>query len=197
MPITVDASRLERPAAPAKRRILETADRLFSDVGIRNVGVDRLIGEAQVTKATFYKHFRSKDRVILAYLDLRHDRMVERIAEHASSGRAADAIDGVLRDIVDDVQSHGFRGCPFLNAAAEFPEPDHPVRAAVREHRDWFTGALADLLRDAGHPMPGDGADELQLARDGALSGGAAGDPVAAASAVTRAFERVLAETRG
>lgn len=158
------------------------------------MGVDRLIGDAKVTKATFYKHFRSKDRVILAYLDGRHEQLVRRLAEHtASAPGPVDALRALLRDIVDDLQSDGFRGCPFLNAAAEFPEPDHPVRVAVREHRDWFTAALSDLLRAAGHPMPGEGADELQLARDGALSGGSSGDPVAAAAAVTRVFDRVLA----
>ncbi len=68
------------PPAPrtggAKVRILETATRLFYEEGIRNVGVDRLISEASVTKATFYKHYGSKDNLILAYIRAQHDAVV-------------------------------------------------------------------------------------------------------------------------
>jgi AcrR family transcriptional regulator len=58
--------------APAKRRILETANTLFYDEGIRSVGIDRLISESGVTKATFYKHYGSKDRLIVEYISQRH-----------------------------------------------------------------------------------------------------------------------------
>jgi len=64
------------PPAPAKIRILETANRLFYDEGIRSVGIDRLISESGVTKATFYKHYGSKDRLILDYVTARHQSFV-------------------------------------------------------------------------------------------------------------------------
>src|SRR5690606_36069197 len=96
--------------------------------------------------------------------------------------------------ILDEVGRQGFRGCPFINAAAEFPDPAHPVRQIVTAHREWYTELLAGLMRDAGHPRPGDAADDLMLARDGAMSGGYAGDPVAASAALVRAVDRVLAE---
>ncbi|MDF2492619.1 MAG: TetR family transcriptional regulator [Microbacterium sp.] len=116
----------------AKVRVLETATRLFYEEGIHSVGVDRLISEASVTKATFYKHYGSKDNLIL-------------------------------------------RGCAFLHAAAEYHDPRDPVRQVVAVHRDWYTERLATLLQEAGHPLPGDGADELMLARDGAMAGAYAG----------------------
>ena len=185
------------PSAPAKLRILRTADALFYDEGIRSVGVDRLIGESSVTKATFYKHFGSKDRVITAYLDFRHHAVAERMGEIVgATDDPEQAVRGIIADLVATIQAPGFRGCPFLNAAAEFSDPDHPVRAAVREHRDWYEAALGDLLRALGHPLPGEGADEFVLARDGALSGGYAGDPVAAVGALGRAIDRIIAVAR-
>lgn len=182
------------PTAPAKLRILTTADELFYDEGIRSVGVDRLIAESRVTKATFYKHYGSKNRLIAAYIGYRHRRVAERIAAAIGESRDAEAaLRAELAALVADIESPRFRGCPFINAAAEFSDPAHPVRQAVREHREWYAATLERLLRDLGHPLPGDAADDLVLARDGAMSGGYAGDPIAAVSALARAFERVIA----
>jgi AcrR family transcriptional regulator len=182
------------PSAPAKQRILHTADALFYDEGIRSVGVDRLISESSVTKATFYKHFGSKDRVITAYLDFRHRTVAERMGEIAgATDDPEQAIRGIVADLIGTIQASGFRGCPFVNAAAEFSDPDHPVRAAVREHRDWYEAAIGDLFRALGHPLAGDAADEFVLARDGALSGGYAGDPIAATGALGRAVDPIIA----
>ena len=75
----------QRPLAPAKQRILETADVLFTREGIRAVGVDWLIEESHVTKATFYKHFRAKDRLVLDYLADRHRRIGLDVALRLSS----------------------------------------------------------------------------------------------------------------
>ena len=183
--------------APAKGRILETANELFYEDGIRNVGVDRIIAASAVTKATFYKHYRAKDNLIVEYIQARHDRVranLEAIVAEAPDAKAA------LRDfvaaVIAEIASPGFRGCPFINAAAEFPDSEHPVRQVVTAHREWYVETLADLLRAMGHPHPGDGADELLLARDGALSGGYAGDSVAASAALGRIANRVIAQAR-
>lgn len=185
------------PEAPAKLRILLTADELFYDEGIRSVGVDRLIAASNVTKATFYKHYGSKDRVIAAYIGYRHRRVAGNFAERiAASPSAAAALLATRDAVIDGIASPGFRGCPFINAAAEFSDTSHPVRVAVRAHRDWYAEVMESLTRSLGHPMPGDAADDLVLARDGAMSGGYAGDPVAASTALTRTFDRVLAEAK-
>lgn len=183
--------------APAKGRILETATTLFYEDGIRNVGVDRIIAASSVTKATFYKHYRAKDNLILEYISGRHHSVraeTEQIIATAPNPGAA--IRAIIASAGADIASPGFRGCPFINAAAEFPEADHPVRQVVADHREWFAATLEDLLRQAGHPVPGDAADELVLARDGALSGGYAGDSIAATAALGRVAARVLADTR-
>lgn len=201
MPLTIDPPLppllplAELPEAPAKLRILLTADELFYDEGIRAVGVDRLIAASNVTKATFYKHYGSKDRVITAYIGYRHRRIAETFAARLEANDTALGALYATRDaVLEEIAAPGFRGCPFINAAAEFSDPQHPVRVAVREHREWYATTLERFTRALGHPMPGDAADELVLARDGALSGGYAGDPIAASAALTRTFDRVIAE---
>jgi AcrR family transcriptional regulator len=183
--------------APAKGRILETANELFYEDGIRNVGVDRIISASAVTKATFYKHYRAKDNLIVEYVTARHlatrDNLTSLIAR--SDGPEA-AIRAIVAEISDEIGRQGFRGCPFLNAASEFADPAHPVRQIVTAHRDWYTDLLAGVMRELGHPRPGDAADDLLLARDGAMSGGYAGDPIAATTALARAADRVIAEAK-
>lgn len=180
--------------APAKQRILDTADRLFYSDGIRAVGIDRLIAESSVTKATFYKHYGSKDRLIVEYIAHRHLALAEQLE---AAAELVDEPDELLREILRIqtafIADPGFRGCPFLNAAVEFADPGHPVRRAVESHREWYHELIETLLRRAGHPMPGDAADDLLLARDGAMTGGYAGDAIAATAALVRSYERVLA----
>jgi AcrR family transcriptional regulator len=185
------------PLAPAKKRILDTADLLFYDEGIRSVGVDRLISASSVTKATFYKHYRSKDRLIAEYVDHRHRQAVTELADLVDQQPNAEAVLRALQQSISSwISSPDFRGCPFINAAAEFSDPVHPVRRSVIAHREWFVGALEQLLRAVGHPLAGEAADDLMLARDGAMTGGYAGDPIAASTALARAFDRVLRDAR-
>jgi AcrR family transcriptional regulator len=183
--------------APAKGRILETANVLFYEDGIRNVGVDRIISASSVTKATFYKHYRAKDNLIVEYITARHESVRANV-EHliATSPDAEHVLRAFVAAIIAEIDTPGFRGCPFINAAAEFPDAEHPVRKVVTAHREWYVDTLAELLRDMGHPVPGDAADELLLARDGALSGGYAGDSIAASAALARIADRVLAQAR-
>lgn len=183
--------------APAKGRILDTASTLFYEDGIRNVGVDRIIAASSVTKATFYKHYRAKDNLILEYISGRDRNTREALEGIIASTPTPDAaLRGIIASIGAEIAAPGFRGCAFINAAAEFPDPSHPVREIVLAHREWYASALEELLRRVGHPVPGDAADELMLARDGALSGGYAGDSIAATAALGRVATRVLADAR-
>ena len=181
--------------APAKGRILDTANRLFYEDGIRNVGVDRIISASAVTKATFYKHYRAKDNLIVEYITARHESVraqLQSIIDHTPDARAA--LRALIAANIDDINQPGFRGNAFINAAAEFPDETHPVRRVVTAHREWFVDTMEKLLKEMGHPAPGDGADELLLACDGAQAGGYAGDSIAASAALTRIADRVFAE---
>ncbi|WP_308468385.1 TetR/AcrR family transcriptional regulator [Rathayibacter soli] len=186
-------TRVERPPAPAKIKILQVADDLFYTEGIHTVGVDKIIAAAHVTKATFYKHYRSKDLLIVAYVTGRDRIAREFIASELESlGDARAVLRSLARNIVMEATRVGFHGCPYINAAAQFSDPTHPVRVAVTAHRQWYRQTLIDLLTSMNHPNPAEGADDLLLARDGALSGGNVGDPVTAGAALLRVFERTL-----
>ncbi|MEO7350006.1 MAG: TetR/AcrR family transcriptional regulator [Terrimesophilobacter sp.] len=194
---TVENAPAPQRAPWAKKRILETASELFYAEGIRLVGVDRLISASHVTKATFYKHYRSKDNLVVAYVSGRHmhdKEEVETLIRESAGPR--EAINAVLALIVSRLQSPNFRGCLFLNAAAEHPDPSHPIRLLVADHRDWYSATIQNLLAQVGHPLPGEGADDFILARDGAMCGGYAGDPIAAVGALRRAVVHVLADTQ-
>ena len=178
----------------AKQRILDTADELFYNDGIRVVGVDRLINVSSVTKATFYKHYGSKERLILAYITGRHEAMQARITEIVDASTSPqEALHNIVSSLSVTISAPLFRGCAFANAASEFPDPSHPMRAVIAEHRDWKTGVLTDLLGQVGHARPGEAADEFMLAIDGAHAVGYAGDPVAATTAFQRMTERIIA----
>ncbi|MFD1721498.1 TetR/AcrR family transcriptional regulator [Amnibacterium endophyticum] len=184
-----------RQASPARLRLQEVADRLFTADGIVATGVDRLLSEAKVTKATFYKQYGSKDALILEYVvgrDSAAREALQALQAHASS--PVEALRSLVAAAAGDAARPGFRGDPFTNAASEFTDRAHPVRVAVAEHRDWFTGFLEDRFRELGHPRPGAAADEFVLLRDGVVSGAYAGDAVAAVSAFERAAERLIAQ---
>lgn len=181
----------------AKNKILETANELFYGDGIRTVGVDRLISESSVTKATFYKHYGSKDRLIVQYVRYRDKSTRDRVESILDGGMEPEAaLRAVMAQVSEEIAGPDFRGCAFLNAATEYPDPAHPVRQVVAEHRDWYTEVLSSLLAKMGHAVPGEAADELMLACDGARGGGYAGDPIASTTALGRVVDRVLSEAR-
>ena len=133
--------------SPARSRLLGTASRLFYTEGLHSVGVDRIVAEAGTTRATLYRHFPSKDDLIVSYLE-EADRAVRNRLEHTRAGglSAADTLRAIAADIAADIRSPGFRGCAFLNAAAEYSDPAHPVNGRIVAHREWFLSTVTDLF---------------------------------------------------
>ena len=179
-------------ASSARERLLETARRLFYSEGIHTVPVDRLVTEAGVTRATFYRHFPAKEDLVEAYLratdaDLR--AAVADALDQPSPQRGADA----LLELIGQVTcSAGFRGCHFINASAEYPDPADPVRIAVAEHRAWFQDTVTKLAAQAGHPDPDHAGRVLVLLHDGALSAAELDDPRQVRETVIRAGRELL-----
>jgi len=184
-PRTLDSTTPRGPAARA--RIMGVADRLFYRDGIHATGIDRLIAEAQTTKATFYKHYGAKDAVILAYVQGRADREADRYR-----AAAADNLDGIgvihamVKQVTAEISQPSYRGNALTNAAVEFPQGSHPVRQLVAMHRDWVTDFLTGIFERAGSRRPGDDADQFLLAVDGAQCGSYSGDPIASRAAFAR-----------
>ena len=157
----------------ARTRLLNTATRLFYTEGLHAVGIDRIVAEAGVTRATLYRHFPSKDDLLVAYLTA-SDAAIKSQVEHARSkeGSASDAVRAVGETITDGIRSKGFRGCAFLNAAAEYPAVEHPVHQTVVNHREWFLETVTELLADTGETAPAPAARHFVMLRDGAMVAG-------------------------
>ena len=153
-----------------RERLLRTASELFYREGIHAVGVDRIVAEAGVTRATFYRHFPGKEDLVRAYLDLEDAALRGYFAE--AEGEPAVILEKIIQGIADDVTRNHTRGCPFINAAAEYPDATSPVRQTVRAHRDWFASTLEATLEAAGREDSAERARALVLLRDAALVGG-------------------------
>lgn len=163
------ARRRQQSARTARERILATADQLFYGNGIQAVGVQRLIDESRVTRVTFYRHFPSKDDLVLAYLEDRKVRAraaVQAIID-AHPGDPRGALHAWAVALTRDGMVDEYRGCTFVNAAAEYEPPEHPVRAVAIDQRLWVNRVTETLLRQAGHPDPAAAARLLMALRTG------------------------------
>ncbi len=187
------------PDSSARDRILDTAFRLFYARGIRAVGVDRLIAESGVAKATFYKHFPGKDDLVLAYLDRVDEVWTGQLhaAAEAAGPEPRDQLVGLFDALASACRRDGYRGCGFLNAAAESVPgtPVHERTVAHKRHvREWVQG----LATDAGADDPAGLARSLTLLLDGGLARGALdADPAVADEARRSAALLVEAATAG
>ncbi|WP_182886870.1 TetR/AcrR family transcriptional regulator [Microbispora sp. H10885] len=177
----------------ARSRLLSTATRLFYAEGIHAVGIDRIVAEAQVTRATLYRHFPGKEDLVLAYLN-EVDRAIRGQADEAMAAGlpAAGTIRALSESIVQGIQSPGFRGCAFLNAAAEYPDPESPVHRAVLAHRQWFLETVTELLAKIQETGAEPAARHFVMMRDGAMAAGCLFDPVLISETFLRGVERLL-----
>ncbi|WP_410590322.1 TetR/AcrR family transcriptional regulator [Amycolatopsis sp. lyj-23] len=179
----------------ARARLLATASELFYAEGLHSVGIDRVIAGAGVTRATLYRHFPSKDELLVAYLTEADNLIRAQVAAaraEAAAGAPEDAVRAVATTIADGIRSPGFRGCAFLNAAAEYPDPAHPVHRAVLAHRQWFLETVTELLAAAGEPDPEPAARHFVMLRDGAMAAGCLTDPAPVCVTFLRGVEGIL-----
>ncbi|SIR29159.1 TetR/AcrR family transcriptional regulator [Micromonospora avicenniae] len=187
--------RSETGARPseARERLLATATRIFYAEGIHSVGVDRIIAEAKVTRATFYRHFPGKEDLVVAYLQAADQAIRDHVETASAAGRpAADALQAIAESIARDIQSAGFRGCAFLNAVAEYPDPDNAVHQAVLAHRQWFLETINALLADIQESEAEPAARHFVMLRDGAMAAGCLFDPVLISETFLRGVEGLI-----
>lgn len=189
------------PAPPARQRILDAArDRFYAD-GIRAVSADRLISDAGVSKVTFYRYFPTKDDLVVVYLrGIEEEEFAAMEAARVEFGNdPASILHWYFERVGAMACTAGFRGCAFLNAAAEFARMDHPARVVVEEHRRWLRGRFADIAAGLGVPPSEVGlvADQLQLLRDGAMIAGSLdANPERVATEVLAAADAVIGAAR-
>lgn len=151
MAATPTRSPKARAAEPldVRERVLECASGLFYRQGVRAVGVDLVVAQAGVAKTSLYRHFRTKDDLIVAFLE-REDidfwsTWDAVAAQHADD--PAGELAAHMRWIGERLSRSNYRGCPQINVSAEFPEPDHPTRHVARAHMQGLRSRLGAIAR--------------------------------------------------
>jgi AcrR family transcriptional regulator len=182
----------------ARERILDTAYDLFSRHGIRAVGVDRIIATSGVAKMSLYRHFHSKEALVLAFLQEREKRWTMEWLHAEASSRADDGAGRLLAifDVFDEwFKEADFEGCSFINVLLEFGELDHPIRIATRAHLATIRGLVREFAEQAGVSDPDAVAAQWHILMKGSIVAAGEGDSEAARRA--QALGRLLLEREG
>ncbi len=163
-------------ATPRKDHLLQTALRLFNEHGFHATGIDRVQAESGVSKTTMYKYFKTKEDLIKAVLEMRHEQFgkwfTSRVIKIARE-RYPDLSCGKLRAMFDAIgewiHSDTFFGCNFINASAEFSDIEHPIHRYAAEHKlelsEYISSCLPGLSEEESNEM----GKEILLLMDGAI----------------------------
>ncbi|WAK00380.1 TetR/AcrR family transcriptional regulator [Methylobacter sp. YRD-M1] len=158
-------------AKKPRDRILQAASELFYNQGIKSTGVEAIATQAGSNKMTLYKHFPSKDDLVIAFLRKRDEDFriwfVEQVDSRA--GQPKDKLLAIFDVIGEWLEIPEFRGCAFINAAAEFPVESNPVHQVSAEFYDNFRSYISDLAEQCGIVSPESLALQLSLLVEGAI----------------------------
>lgn len=166
--------RRNRPSP--RQRLLASATNLFATEGIRVIGIDRILREADVAKASLYSLFGSKDNLVVAYIQQLDEQARKDFAERtAEMTDPEDKILAFFDTVIDEEPAKNFRGSYFLNAANEYPKPEteseEQILAACMEHRRWMHSTMTQLLNEKNGYPSATQANQLLIFLDGGLAG--------------------------
>ena len=174
-----ETTAMQPNVSPPRERILESAYELFSRRGIRGVGVDEVIERAAVAKATLYRHFSSKDELVIAFLERREEVWTRGRIEAGARGKGSTP-EGCLLAIFDvfDEWFHedGFDGCSFINVLLETADLEHPVGQASVVHLENIRSILRSLAGEAGLRDPDGFARKWHILMKGSIVSAGEGD---------------------
>lgn len=170
-PVDPQSRRTRSSSEEVRERLLNAAAKLFAAKGIQAVGVDEICECADVAKMSLYKHFKGKDQLIAAYLQRVDEAFLGSIekAIGTANGDARAGVGALFEFLYAWFQTPEFRGCPFLNAAAEFADVTHPARSVCLSHKARLQETLARLVREMGKQDVEPLASQLLLLMDGAV----------------------------
>ncbi len=156
--------------ASRKDELVDTALDLFYQNGFHATGIDRILGSAGIAKMTLYKHFRSKDALIVAALERRDERFRDwfRAAVEARARSPKKRLLAVFDTLEDWFTASGFQGCMFINAAAEYADRADPVHVTAAAHKTAMREYFKELAEAAGADDPADLSEQLALLVEGA-----------------------------
>jgi len=168
----VQSSSTPPSEAATAERVLATAARLFYANGVRAVGVEWIVSESRVAKTSLYRHFETKDDLVAAFLEREDREFWQQWEQAVRAGRDAPRAElmALLEWIGQRVSREGYRGCPQINVAAEFADPQHPSRRIRRRHKAEMYERLRSLVSRIGAKHPEDVALQLALVIDGAFT---------------------------
>jgi len=185
------------PDAPAQpgvgERILATATDLFYREGLHAVGIQRVIEEADIAKASLYAHYKSKDDLVAACIERRSSAWRAKVDERLSG--PGDGRSKLLRlfDLQSEwIASPDFRGCPLQNAVGEITDAAHPAKVVSARHREWLRGLITSLVREAGVHSIEEVVGALIVLQDGAAAAALVDGNPSSARHARRAAERLL-----
>lgn len=171
--MTEVAKRPYRRAEDTRRHVLEVAGRLFYADGIHTVGIDRIAAEANVTTATLYRLFGSKDGLVAAYLKKADEAWFEKLERAVAKG----GLVRLFEQLDAEACQKGNRGCVFRLALTEYPDGGCDVHCIALENKRRTRRRFRELLAESGHPQPELAADKLMLIMDGIEASAADRDP--------------------
>jgi AcrR family transcriptional regulator len=192
------SSRVARATKP-RDRILTAATTLFGDDGVRATGVDALIAAAGVAKATFYRHFPSKDDLVVAWLEDPRTRWLDGVRERAEAlaDSPADVVPRFFEVLAEWIEAGAYRGCPYLNTAIELRDSSHPAVATVQAYLREIERSLGEVAAAAGARDPERIGTELQVLAAGSISLGVAHRSSAFAIAAGQAAVAIVRDAGG
>lgn len=170
---------------------------LFYKYGYNATGIERILATAGVAKPTLYRHFKSKDELILAALHRwDEDSRAWLRSEMEKRGRTPRERLLALYDVLGEwFATKGFQGCMFINAAVEFSEHENPIHKAAAAHKRSFAAYVRDLVAAAGAERPGDVTERLMIVMEGAIVTAHTTGAADAASQARRLAEMILADS--
>jgi AcrR family transcriptional regulator len=167
----------------ARERLVTAAYELFSQRGVQAVGIDAIIERSGVARQTMYRHFGSKQALVLAFLERREQRWTRDWLETEVARRASDPRERLLAifDVFDRwFRASDFEGCSFINVLLEHPNGGHPIHRAAAAYLAGIRVFLEDLARQAGVPDAEDFAREWHILMKGSIVAAGEGDRDAA-----------------
>ncbi|HYP17361.1 MAG TPA: TetR/AcrR family transcriptional regulator [Opitutus sp.] len=159
------------PPSSKRDQLMTTAWNLFYRDGFRAVGIDTLLAAAGVAKMTLYNHFPSKDDLIIAVLERRSDGLVAAVdAAIAAAGRTPSRqLAAVFDGLKAWFSADEFKGCAFIRALSEYPDPTHPIHQAAWRHKRAMNARIRAIAEAADARQPAALADTISLLIDGAI----------------------------
>ncbi|MCA9471622.1 MAG: TetR family transcriptional regulator [Nitrospirales bacterium] len=180
--------------AKSRDILIDTALKLFYDQGFHVVSVDAILAEAGISKPTLYKHFRSKNELILAALRRRDEQsrnwLMREMERRGSTPR--EQLLALFDTLGEFFQTEDYRGCMFINATVEFPDANDPINQAAAEHKRIFGRHVREIIEKLDVQKPDELAEQLLLLMEGAVITAHVSQPKTAALHARRSAEIMI-----